>query len=169
MSFQVSARARISVIVLNWNGLRFLGPCLESLSKQTCPKFQIVLVDNGSVDGSVQYVRTNFPSVRIIENLKNLGFAEGNNVGFRSSAADYVVLLNNDTRASPDFVETLQLEVLAARFSGKTAQSDTAQCSQIVASLSLGSCEPRSCSCLGDRRGTAWRILVRRCCTGKVP
>lgn len=68
---------------------------------------EIILVDNGSTDGSVEYVKRNFPFVRIVENAMNLGFAEGNNVGLESADGDYLVVLNNDTRVSPNFIETL--------------------------------------------------------------
>ena len=95
------------MIVLNWNGLRFLGPCILSLVKQTVPVREIILVDNGSDDGSVEYVRRNFPFVKIVENNANLGFAEGNNIGLRSAGGDYLIVLNNDTRASPNFIEVL--------------------------------------------------------------
>jgi GT2 family glycosyltransferase len=95
------------VIVLNWNGLRFLGPCMSSLMNQTMSEHEVILVDNSSDDGSVEYVRRNFPLVRIVENDANLGFAEGNNVGLRSASGDYLVVLNNDTRVSPNFIEVL--------------------------------------------------------------
>jgi GT2 family glycosyltransferase len=68
---------------------------------------EVILVDNNSDDGSVEYVRRNFPFVRIVENDANLGFAEGNNVGLRSAGGDYLVVLNNDTRASSNLIEVL--------------------------------------------------------------
>jgi GT2 family glycosyltransferase len=71
---------KVSVLLLNWNGLRFLGPCIRSLMQQTSSRHELILIDNGSDDGSVQYVESIFPSVRILENKRNLGFAEGNNI-----------------------------------------------------------------------------------------
>jgi GT2 family glycosyltransferase len=65
------------------------------------------MVDNGSTDGSVEFVKSNFPLVKIVENRVNLGFAAGNNVGIRYSSGDYVILLNTDTRVSPNFIEEL--------------------------------------------------------------
>ena len=68
---------------------------------------EIILVDNGSDDGSVEYVKRNFPFVRIVENAMSLGFAGGNNGGLESAGGDYLVVLNNDTRVSPNFIEVL--------------------------------------------------------------
>jgi hypothetical protein len=82
-----------------------------SLMEQTYSGHEIILVDNASTDGSIGYVRQNFLSVRIVENLVNLGFAAGNNVGIRSASADYVILLNPDTRVSPDFVGACQVRI----------------------------------------------------------
>jgi hypothetical protein len=98
---------RVTVIVLNWNGLRFLGPCITSLMRQKFCEYELILIDNGSDDGSVDYVKKNFHSVRVVENAKNLGFAEGNNVGLRVAIGQHVIVLNNDTRVPPDFIETL--------------------------------------------------------------
>jgi hypothetical protein len=75
--------------------------------EQTSDDYEVILVDNGSSDGSVDYVKNHFPSVRIIENKRNLGFAEGSNVGIRAASGDYVILLNNDTRVDSDFIEVL--------------------------------------------------------------
>jgi GT2 family glycosyltransferase len=92
---------------LNWNGKKFLGKCLESLLLQTLDSFEVIVVDNASTDGSVEYVRSHFTSVRVVENKRNLGFAAGNNVGIESSRGKFVVVLNNDTRVSKDFLKTL--------------------------------------------------------------
>jgi GT2 family glycosyltransferase len=97
----------VSVVVLNWNGLHFLGACLESLMRQTWADYEVIVVDNGSTDGSIDYVRTNFPSVKLIENRRNLGFAQGNNIGFQAVLGDYVIALNNDARVPRNFVEVL--------------------------------------------------------------
>ena len=100
-------RQKVSVVILNWNGLRYLGKCIMSLMEQTYSGYEVILIDNASTDGSVEYVRQNFPSVKIIENRVNLGFAAGNNVGIKSASGDYVILLNTDTRVPPDFIEEL--------------------------------------------------------------
>lgn len=103
----------VSVVVLNWNGRRFLGKCLESLLTQTLDSSEVIVVDNASTDGSVEYVRSRFPSVRVIENRRNLGFAAGNNVGIKSSRGRFIVVLNNDTRVSRYFLKSLVQVALA--------------------------------------------------------
>jgi len=99
--------ARVSVIVLNWNGKHFLQECLGSLRQQTFKEFDTILVDNGSTDGSVQYIERRFPEVKVIALPKNTGFASGNNVGIQASDTEYVALLNNDTKADPGWLEAL--------------------------------------------------------------
>jgi len=88
------------VIVLNWNGLSDTLECLESLSHLDYPAYEVVVVDNGSADGSVSVIREQLPAITVIENEENLGYAGGNNVGLRyalAQKADYALLLNNDT------------------------------------------------------------------------
>ncbi|NWG04924.1 MAG: glycosyltransferase family 2 protein [Syntrophaceae bacterium] len=100
----------VFIIVLNWNGKHHMKECLDSLSSLDYPNFKVVLVDNGSKDGSLDFVKSHYPDTHLIQNEKNLGFAEGNNVGIRfalSQGADYVVLLNNDTRVESNFLTYL--------------------------------------------------------------
>jgi GT2 family glycosyltransferase len=96
-----------SVIVLNFNGLRFLDECLESLSAQTFQDFELIMVDNASTDGSVDYLKDRADRFRLILNAENLGFAEGNNVGIREARGRYVVFLNNDTRVDAEWLSEL--------------------------------------------------------------
>jgi len=89
----------VSIVILNWNGKEMLQECLRSASNLDYPSYNIVVVDNGSTDGSQGFVRHNFPEVHLIENEQNLGFAEGQNSGIRYSIknrADFVFILNND-------------------------------------------------------------------------
>jgi hypothetical protein len=98
------------IVILNWNGKQHLQDCLDSLLSIDYQNYKILFVDNDSHDDSVSFMKENYPDVRIIVNSKNLGFAEGNNVGIRyalSQGADYIVLLNNDTRVEPDFLSRL--------------------------------------------------------------
>jgi len=97
----------VSIIIVNWNGVQHLECCLASLKAQSFRDFEVVLVDNGSSDGSVAYLKERHPWVRLVELQENTGFATGNNVGLRHCLGDYVVTLNNDTRAEPDWLETL--------------------------------------------------------------
>lgn len=89
---------RISVIIPNWNGVNLLKNCLESLRGQTFRDFETVVVDNGSVDNSVQYIRKNFPGVKLIELKENTGFAPAVNLGIKICVGDDIVLINNDTK-----------------------------------------------------------------------
>ena len=98
----------VSVIILNWNGKKFLNECLYSMQSQTFTDFEVILVDNASHDGSVELIKCNFLDfVRLIENKANYGFAGGNNIGISHAVGRYIVLLNNDTRADPDFLKHL--------------------------------------------------------------
>ena len=102
--------SKVTIILLNWNGKEDTIECLESLKHITYPNYEILLVDNGSTDGSVECFRERYPGMEIIENGENLGFAEGNNVGIRRAmdeGADYVLLLNNDTVVDPEFLGEL--------------------------------------------------------------
>ncbi len=101
-----------SVIILNYNGRQFLEPCLRSVLEQEHGNLEVIVVDNGSSDGSPELVREIFPAVRVIEAGANLGFAGGNNLGVRCATHDRVVLLNNDTVARPGWLARL-LEPLA--------------------------------------------------------
>jgi GT2 family glycosyltransferase len=102
------ARPSASVIVLNLNGKRYLNGCIESLlSQQLSGGKEIIVVDNGSSDGSVEHVRTQWPQVCVVEADRNLGFAEGNNLGIAQARGHHIVLLNNDTRARPGWLAAL--------------------------------------------------------------
>jgi GT2 family glycosyltransferase len=100
----------VSIIILNWNGRHFLDDCLLSLKKQTYDNFEVIIVDNGSTDGSVSYIKDKYSDfVLLIENPVNLGFAAGNNIGIKASAGKYIILLNNDTKVEPDFINQMAI------------------------------------------------------------
>lgn len=101
---------QVAVIVLNWNCREDTLECLYSLADLTYPNYEIIVVDNGSTDGSVEAVREVFPAVRLLVNSDNLGFAGGNNVGIRHALKqdmDYVFVLNNDTTVAPTLLNEL--------------------------------------------------------------
>ena len=98
---------QISVIIVNWNGKQFLDTCLSSLRSQTFSDCETILVDNGSEDGSVDFVRQQFPEVRVISLNRNVGFAAANNVGFDYAEGPLIVLLNNDTKVHPDCLQQI--------------------------------------------------------------
>jgi len=97
----------VSVIIVNYNGKHYLKNCLSSLSTQSYPAIEIIFVDNGSVDGSAEYVRKELPSAKIIESKKNLGFAKGNNLGIKEARGELIATLNNDTEVTPLWLEEL--------------------------------------------------------------
>lgn len=97
----------VSTVIANWNRRDLLEPCLTALRRQSCRKSEIILVDNGSSDGSVAYVREQFPEVRTIALGENRGFAGANNIGIGAARGEYVALLNNDARPEPRWLEAL--------------------------------------------------------------
>lgn len=101
----------VSVIIPNFNGIAFLDSVLGSLEGQTLKNFEVILVDNGSADGSCSFVSANYPWVHIIELPDNFGFCRAVNEGIKAAKAPYVLLLNNDTEVKEDFVEQMLLAI----------------------------------------------------------
>lgn len=100
-------KIRASVIIPNWNGQHLLEDCLKSLEKQSFKGFEVILIDNGSKDFSIEYVINNFPQVKIVKLDKNYGFARACNEGVKKARGEYLVFLNNDTSCDKDFVKSL--------------------------------------------------------------
>ena len=102
----------IRVVVVNWNRRELLRSCLESLAHQTHPSFEIIVVDNGSTDGSAEMVRTfmeYYPKpLDIIQNPDNRGFCAANNQGFAGARNEFIALLNNDAEAEPGWLEAME-------------------------------------------------------------
>ncbi len=95
----------IFIIILNWNGWHDTLECVASCKKLSYPDFRIIIVDNGSTDGSEEKLRNSLKDTEVIQTSKNLGFAGGNNIGIKYAlehAADYIWLLNNDTVVEPE-------------------------------------------------------------------
>lgn len=99
----------ISVIIPNWNGKYLLAACLTALRRQTFRDFETILVDNGSDDGSAEFVRSRFPEVEVLALPENRGFARGCIAGYEQSRGEVIVLLNNDTEADPLWLEELHV------------------------------------------------------------
>jgi GT2 family glycosyltransferase len=97
----------LSAVIVNWNGLRYLPECLAALAPQLPPGAELVLVDNGSTDGSPAFVREGYPAARIVALRANLGFAGGVNAGLRAARGELLLLLNNDAFVEPGFVAAL--------------------------------------------------------------
>jgi GT2 family glycosyltransferase len=89
---------KLSIVIICWNDLKVIANCLKSIFAETTNlEFEVIVSDNGSSDGSLDYIREHFPTVRIVENKANLGFAKGNNAGIRVAQGEYVLILNPDT------------------------------------------------------------------------
>lgn len=98
---------RASIIIVVWNGEPYLRDCLESILSQRGPEDEVIVVDNASTDHSVRLVQEGFPQVKVIKNHYNLGFAGGANVGLRSSAGRFLILLNQDVVVLPGWLDAL--------------------------------------------------------------
>jgi GT2 family glycosyltransferase len=109
---------KVSIIVVNWNGERFLKDCLGALSGQTYANCEIILVDNGSSDNSVCFTRKNFPEVKLVALRENTGFTGGNAAGLEVAQGAYIALVNNDARAEKTWLENLIEPMLGDRTIG---------------------------------------------------
>jgi hypothetical protein len=107
----LTSAPQVAVVIVNWNGQRLLDSCLEAVAAQTMPPGMIIVVDNGSTDGSVAHLSKAWPSVEVIELGRNLGVAAGNNAGIGralAGGAELVLLLNNDATMRPDVIQQLK-------------------------------------------------------------
>lgn len=100
----INNHPKVSIVVLNYNGKRYLDDCFQSLAEVDYPNFEVVMVDNNSTDDSVEYIKRTYQWVRIIQTGRNGGFAFGNNFGIKETDGKYVFLLSNDTIATKDFL-----------------------------------------------------------------
>jgi len=97
----------VSIIIPNWNGIKDTQECLESLKNLDYSNYEIIIVDNGSEDDSVEILNANYPLIKVIENEANLGFAKANNQGILEARGYYILLLNNDTVVDKRFLSEL--------------------------------------------------------------
>ncbi|MDD4995362.1 MAG: glycosyltransferase family 2 protein [Patescibacteria group bacterium] len=124
--------ARISINIVTWNGMRYLPEALESISNQTFQDIEIVIIDNGSTDGTVEYIRDNFTGITLLRNMRNLGFAHGHNQGIRlvlnrwqnqDLENSFILVTNQDIILRKDFLEKMisvaETAPRAASFGGK--------------------------------------------------
>lgn len=106
----MSGRPSVTIIVLNWNGKKFIDSFFDSIDKQTYPRerMEVLFVDNASSDGSQEYFKSKkVPYARLVQTGANHGYSGGNNYGFREAKGDYVVVCNNDLELAPDWLEIL--------------------------------------------------------------
>ncbi len=137
---------KVLIIIVNWNGKEYLNDCLRSVFNQSYENFKVILVDNGSTDGSIEFVKKIYSDVEIIPLDKNYGFAKGNNIGIEKALKDekvqYIVLLNNDTKVEPQWLEELV----------KVAKSDE----------QVGSCQPKMLSLANPKMIDALGISITK-------
>lgn len=109
----MTQQTHISVVLVNLNGRSLLESCLASLQNQDYPTelVEVVVVDNGSTDDSVDYIHTHHPYVNVIRSDRNLGFAGGNNVGVKSATGEYIAFLNNDAEAAPNWLSVMAAQL----------------------------------------------------------
>jgi len=99
---------KLSIVILCWNDVKVIADCLASIYAGTrAINFEVIVSDNGSTDGSMEFIRKNYPQVRVIENGRNLRFAKGNNVAIQASQGEYVLILNPDTIIHDGALDTL--------------------------------------------------------------
>ncbi len=112
----------LSIVILCWNDLKVIADCLQSIYSATHKiRFEVIVSDNGSTDGSVEFIRKNYPQVRLIENGRNLRFAKANNVGIKASSGKFVLILNPDTIIHDRALD----EVVAATIIASNANHET--------------------------------------------
>ncbi len=120
------------VVVLNWNGKDFIRDCLRSVLRQTFPRFRLLVVDNGSTDGSREIIDDEFPEANLVSLPENLHFARGTNVGIREALKDpectHILTLNNDTRVDPEWMaELMRVAAGASMVASKLLMMDHPQ------------------------------------------
>lgn len=110
-----------SVVVLNWNGKAIIEPCLKALLKQSYSNLELIIVDNGSTDGSADFLKQKYPQFKLIVNEKNLFFSGGVNVGIKAAKGKYTALLNNDAEPNPNWISDIMSVMEADENIGITA------------------------------------------------
>lgn len=99
----------VSVLIVNWNGKKFISDCLESIRQNITGSYEVIVVDNGSTDDSADEVEQRFPWVKLVRSRDNLGFAGGNNLAARQASGKYLLLLNNDTVLQTDIADAVRI------------------------------------------------------------
>jgi GT2 family glycosyltransferase len=116
-----SQEALVSVVVVNYNGRHFLEDCFCSLTQQTYRNYEMILVDNGSKDDSISFMKEHYPSVHLVQLSSNTGFAGGTNAGIKEAKGEFILTLNNDTCVFSDFIEKLSQPMIREPLVGMCA------------------------------------------------
>lgn len=109
MKNDIPSEVMLSILIVNFNGKDFLGPCFDSIRKHVTVPYEIIVVDNASHDGSVEHIREYYPEINLIASEVNFGFSAGNNLAARSANGKYLLLLNNDTLLQGDLKNAVAL------------------------------------------------------------
>ncbi len=132
---------KISIVIVTYNSLKFLKECLESILNQTFSGFEIIVIDNKSFDGSLEFVKKNYPTVKTLRNVNNLGLCRANNQGIKLSLGEYVLIMNPDVILEKDFLEKIieQAEKLpqAGSLGGKLLRLINGEKTDIIDSTGL--------------------------------
>lgn len=139
----------VAVIIVNWNGMPQLPACLLALSRQDYPDVEVIVVDNGSQDGSAAFIAANYPTTRILQNRTNTGFAAACNQGIQATDAEFVALLNNDTVVHPGWVGAMVAHM---------ADPGVGMCACKLLLMTHGSQMIDALGVAVDRLGYAWGI-----------
>ena len=99
--------AKVSVVIINFNGRKYLEQFIPSVLASTYPDMELIVADNASTDDSLNFLRTHYPAVRIIELKRNHGYAGGYNEALKEVKSEYYVLLNSDVEVTPDWIEPM--------------------------------------------------------------
>ena len=97
----------VSIIVLNYNAGKLLHNCISSIKKSNYKNFEIIVVDNISSDNSQNECKKKFPEIKLIQNNKNFGYCEGNNIGIRNANGEFIIILNPDTIVESTWIDEL--------------------------------------------------------------
>ena len=101
-------KVKLSIVIISWNDLKYIADCIRSIyAERLTMEFEIIVTDNGSTDGSLDFIGENFPQVRTVANGANIGYGPGNNAGFNVAVGEYVLILNPDTLICPGTLNKL--------------------------------------------------------------
>ncbi|MFC1623901.1 glycosyltransferase family 2 protein [Candidatus Omnitrophota bacterium] len=131
----------VAIIIVNWNSSGYIEKCLDSVKNQTYPYIEVIVVDNNSTDGSLEYIMRTLPDVKIIKNSKNVGFSKAHNAGIGLSNGEYILPLNFDVFLEPNFiramVEVMESDSSIGTISGKLYKQINGKKSKIIDSTGI--------------------------------